>query len=74
MNPNDEADDASPDRRASAERARFHITLGALRAALEEQVSAASVRAAGRRWINAAVQIVDEVARNVTDKNKERDR
>jgi hypothetical protein len=64
VNLNDEADDASPDRRASAERARFHLTLGVLRAALEEQPTSALVRSTGRRWINAAAQLISEVAKN----------
>lgn len=58
----------------AAEKARFHITLGALRSALEEQPNEACVRAAGRRWINAAVQAIDEVAKEQRHKQKEGNR
>ncbi|MCZ4099871.1 hypothetical protein [Streptomyces sp. H39-C1] len=68
-----DSDDATPDRRHIAERARFHITLGALRAALEEQPSPASVRATYRRWTTAAAQLADEVAKNMQNKNEEGD-
>lgn len=53
-----------PDRDNHA-RARFHVTLGALRAALEEQPTPNLVRATGRRWLSAAAQLIDEVAKNV---------
>lgn len=43
------------------ERARFEVTLGAVRADLEEQPSARSVRAAVRRWHRAITQLGDEV-------------
>lgn len=61
MDSTTEADDY-PERQYVAERARFVITIGALRGALEEQPSERAVRAAGRRWINEAVQAIDEVA------------
>jgi hypothetical protein len=63
-----------PDRRHVAEQARFHITLNTFRGALEEQPTPNLVRAAGRRWLTAAAQIVEEVANSVPNKNKERDR
>ncbi|WP_455359988.1 hypothetical protein [Streptomyces sp. SYSU K21746] len=56
--------DASPAiaqrQRYNAHRARFEITLGSVRADLEEQPSEASVRAAARRWQNAITAIADE--------------
>lgn len=63
--------DATPDRRHIAERARFHITLGVLRGALEEQPNPASVHATYRRWATAAAQLADEVAKNMQTKKKE---
>ncbi len=45
-----------------ADRARFHLTLGSIRADLEDQPSPAAVRAAGRRWIDAVTHLTDEVA------------
>ncbi|MFJ2631091.1 hypothetical protein ACIO6U_03880 [Streptomyces sp. NPDC087422] len=71
MNENTEPEDADPDRQHIAERARFVVTLGVLRAALEEQPSEASIRACGRRWIGAATQATDEVIRERRKKNKE---
>lgn len=68
MNGNDEAD--YPDRRFVAEKARFHVTLGALRGALEEQPSERAVRSCLRRWIAAATQVADEVAREKRDAKK----
>lgn len=49
--------------RYNHERARFHLTLGAIRADLEEQPNPNQVRAASRRWIEAITQMTDEVAR-----------
>ncbi|AEM87053.1 hypothetical protein [Streptomyces violaceusniger] len=49
--------------RYNHERARFHLTLGAIRADLEEQPSPSQVRAASRRWIEAIAQMTDEAAR-----------
>jgi hypothetical protein len=48
--------------RANAERARWELTLGAIRGHLEEQPTPQAVRAASRRWISAIVQLADEVA------------
>lgn len=45
------------------DQARFHVTLGSVRADLEEQPSEACIRAAQRRWQNAISQIADETAR-----------
>ncbi|GFH38878.1 hypothetical protein [Streptomyces pacificus] len=44
------------------EQARFHVTLGAVRADLETQPSAKCVRAAARRWCNAITAMADEIA------------
>lgn len=62
--------DQYPDRQHIAERARFVITIGALRGALEEQPSAAAVRTCVRRWIGAALQAAEEVIR---DKQSEKE-
>lgn len=51
------------------ERARFHLTLGAIRADLEEQPSPSQVRAASRRWIEAITQMTDELAKEQRHKN-----
>jgi hypothetical protein len=69
-----ELPEPEPNRDYTRVQARFTVTFGALRAALEEQPSPALVRATGRRWINQAAQIIDEVATDMQDKNKERDR
>jgi hypothetical protein len=45
-------------------RARFHVTLGALKAALEEEPSPRAVRSCLRRWIGAATQVADDVIRD----------
>jgi hypothetical protein len=67
-----EADDY-PDRRYVAERARFVITLGALKAALEEEPNANAVRSCVRHWIGAATQVADEVIAEQRNKKKEGD-
>lgn len=71
----DAVEKGTPDRRTPAEeqgerhlalahdQARFHLTLGSVRADLEEQPSEACLRAAQRRWQNAISQIADETAR-----------
>lgn len=66
---NSEADDY-PDRRHVADRARFVITLGALKGALEEEPSANAVRSCVRRWIGAATQVAEEVIRQKRDAEK----
>ncbi|MDX3235685.1 hypothetical protein PV392_08290 [Streptomyces sp. ME03-5709C] len=63
--------ESDPVRRGTAEAARFHITLGSIRAALEEQPTPGTVRSAGRRWLAAVTQLIDEVAQDVHDRNKE---
>lgn len=45
---------------ASRERARWHITLGSIRAHLDEQPSLDSRRAAARRWCAAIIAMADE--------------
>lgn len=44
-----------------AEQARFHVTLGAIRADLEAQPSDMCVRAAARRWQQAITAMADEL-------------
>ncbi|MEU8855717.1 MULTISPECIES: hypothetical protein [Streptomyces] len=44
-----------------AEQARFHVTLGAIRADLEAQPSQVCRHAAKRRWINAIAAAADEL-------------
>lgn len=48
-----------------AEQARFHVTLGAIRADLEAQPSEACRRAAVRRWHNAITNIADELGQQL---------
>lgn len=60
--------ESEPNRDHTRVQARFAVTFGALKGALEEQPTPALVRATGRRWINEAVQIIDEVARNMEGK------
>ncbi|MFE7947378.1 hypothetical protein [Streptomyces sp. NPDC057426] len=45
-----------------AVQARFHVTLGAIRADLEEQPSPMAVLNAARRWNYAITALADEVA------------
>lgn len=44
----------------SRERARWHITLGSIRAHLDEQPTLNSRRAAARRWCAAIIAMTDE--------------
>lgn len=61
---NTEADEQGRQHLAVVEpRARFHLTLGALRGALEEEPSTNAVRSCVRRWIAAATQVADDVIR-----------
>jgi hypothetical protein len=46
----------------SAIQARWHVTLGAIRADLEEQPSPMSVRTAARRWAEAVTAMAEEIA------------
>lgn len=62
-----------PDRRGVAEQARFHLTMGVIRAALEEQPTPGLVRATGRRWIATVAQLTEEIAQQVQTQNRERD-
>jgi len=48
-----------------AEQARFHVTLGAIRADLEAQPSDVCRRAAVRRWHNAITNIADELGQQL---------
>ncbi|MEW2177172.1 hypothetical protein AB0890_12685 [Streptomyces sp. NPDC005406] len=48
-----------------AEQARFHVTLGAIRADLELQPSEVCRRAAVRRWHNAITNIADELGQQL---------
>lgn len=45
------------------ERARWHVTLGVIRAHLDEQPSRAARRAAARRWCAAITQMAGEEPR-----------
>ncbi|QYA94038.1 hypothetical protein KZO11_10110 [Streptomyces anulatus] len=45
----------------TAEQARFHVTLGSIRADLEAQPSQVCRHAAKRRWVNAIAAIADEL-------------
>ncbi|MGW7598155.1 hypothetical protein [Streptomyces antimycoticus] len=58
-----------PRARYNQERARFHLTLGAIRADLEEQPSPSQIRAASRRWIEAIAQMAEEMATAEQRKN-----
>lgn len=51
----------------AAVQARFHVTLGSVRADLEEQPSRTSVQAAARRWCNAITAMADDVAQQMRD-------
>ncbi|MFI6861756.1 hypothetical protein ACIBKZ_17970 [Streptomyces sp. NPDC050421] len=48
-----------------AEQARFHVTLGAVRADLEAQPSDMCLRAAARRWQNAITALADELGQQL---------
>ncbi|MFB7289012.1 hypothetical protein [Actinacidiphila glaucinigra] len=50
------------ERAGVAEAARFALTLGSIRASLEEQPSEGAVRAVVRHWTNAITQLAEEVA------------
>jgi hypothetical protein len=68
---NTEADEQGRQHLAVVEpRARFHLALGALRGALEEEPSANAVRSCVRRWIAAATQVADDVIREKQDRRK----
>lgn len=70
---NTEADEQGRQHLAVFEpRGRFHITLGALRGALEEEPSANAVRSCLRRWIGAATQVAEDVIREKNDEKRAR--
>ena len=48
-----------------AEQARFHVTLGAIRADLEAQPSEMCLRSAARRWQQAITQLADELGQQL---------
>lgn len=48
-------------RAGTSEQARFAITLGAVRASLEEQPSDNAIRTAARRWIAAVTAAAEDV-------------
>ena len=49
----------------AAEQARFHVTLGAIRADLEAQPSEMCLRSAARRWQQAITQLADELGQQL---------
>ncbi|MFE2017561.1 hypothetical protein ACFW9O_05825 [Streptomyces sp. NPDC059499] len=49
----------------TAEQARFHVTLGAVRADLEGQPSEMCLRAAARRWTNAITAMSEELTQQL---------
>ncbi|AGP56161.1 hypothetical protein [Streptomyces rapamycinicus] len=55
-------EDPGKERRHTRERARFTLTLGAIRAALEEEPSERAIRAAAKRWHEAITAAADETA------------
>lgn len=61
----DEPADEQRQQAAAAERARFHLTLGSIRADLEEQPSETCLRAAARRWQQAITALADETAQRL---------
>ncbi|WP_327302930.1 hypothetical protein OG730_04495 [Streptomyces sp. NBC_01298] len=53
--------------RARRERARRELTLGSIRASLEEQPSATSTRAAARRWVADVLALAEHVTTDKTE-------
>ncbi len=53
--------------RARAERASRELTLGSIRASLEEQPSATGVRAAARRWAADVLALAVDIAAKKTE-------
>jgi hypothetical protein len=53
--------------RARAEQARRVMTLGSIRASLEDQPSARAVRTAARRWVADLLALAEEVATEKTE-------
>lgn len=60
-----EVDEAERRARYAAERARFQLTLDAIRADLEAQPSPNCALSAGRRWCTAITSMADDVAKNL---------
>ncbi|TKA11737.1 hypothetical protein [Actinacidiphila oryziradicis] len=58
--------------RLRSEQARRELTLGAIRAHLEEQPSPHSIRACARRWCTAITNLADDVvtATNSAESNE----
>ncbi|MFF4448925.1 hypothetical protein [Streptomyces sp. NPDC001502] len=54
-------------KRARAERARRVLTLGSIRADLEDQPSARAVRTAARRWVADLLALAEDVATEKTE-------
>jgi hypothetical protein len=50
---------------ATAARARFQVTLGSIRADLEEQPSRTAVHTAARRWTDAITNLADEAVQRL---------
>lgn len=61
----DESPEVASYLKRQSELARFHITLGSIRADLEEQPSPACVRIAARRWTDEIIQTADEVVKHL---------
>lgn len=57
--------------RMAAERARWELTLGSIRAQLEEQPSPGTIRAAETRWKNAITNIANELINTRRDRTME---
>lgn len=55
--------------RVNAERARWELTLGAIRGHLEEQPTPRAVRSAGRRWTSTIAQLAEEIATAMRNQN-----
>lgn len=52
------------------ERARRELTLGAIRAHLEEQPSPYAIRACARRWCTDIAAMAEDVAKNKTEQSE----
>ncbi|MBT2450936.1 hypothetical protein J7F03_28450 [Streptomyces sp. ISL-43] len=55
--------------RARAERARRELTLGSIRASLEDQPSARAVRTAARNWAADVLALAEEIATEKTEQH-----
>ncbi|MGW3427532.1 hypothetical protein ACWDHW_06185 [Streptomyces melanosporofaciens] len=63
--PDPEADELALRQKANRERARFTLTLDAIKADLAEQPSENTIHAAARRWQNAIAAAADEAAQRL---------